>query len=125
MKINQKMKIIQNTGKEWSDIANIVMQMFSEWLIVSDMQKDEFLERVNKDSFTIQYHREVENARITLIDRMGDIGCSFVWNMENGISYEDYMTDMGLLLFHISSLCTNEKSAKKIKKFISENIISK
>lgn len=99
------------------------MQTFSDWLDVSDMEMAEFLDRLNGDTFSIAYRHEPDEAEIRLTDRAGTIGVAFPWDSKSGISFEHYMTDAGLLLFYIGSLCRNVKSIKTINDFLYKNII--
>ena len=119
---NRKIKIIQGKGNEWSEAGNAIMQIFSNWLDTSDIKNTEFLARVNDDTFSISYRHEPDEAEIRLTDSNGTIGMTFPWNSKGSISFEHYMTDAMLLLFHIRSLCYNKKSIKTINDFLCKNV---
>ena len=57
------MKIDDNftgKGKEFSEIAEEMEQIFQSWLHYSHMTEDEFLKRINQDNFEIQYNNDEE-----------------------------------------------------------------
>lgn len=118
-------RILGGNGKEWSKESAAIMDIFLQWLSASSLEKTKCLNRVNGETFEILFHNDSgnDNIQIILSDESGNIGIPFLWDKENGIQKEHYLADTGLLLLHISSMCHNKNSIKKINNFIRKNIL--
>lgn len=54
-KDEKKVKILSGKGKEWSEEAAAVMDLFSEWVNLSGMERMECLNRVDGGTFKIAF----------------------------------------------------------------------
>lgn len=124
MNKSDKVMILHDKGKDWSEIGNTIIQTFLDWLEVSNMGEMEFVTRVNNDTFSIEYRHEPDKTEIRFLDKSGSIGMTFLWDSESGIPFEHYKTDAGLLLLHIRSICHNARSIKTINDFLYKTIYS-
>lgn len=92
------MIILQEKGKEFSQIAEEMEQLFQSWLQYSCMTENEFLKRINQNNFEIQYNCDKEHfAWIDFCDS-GKIGESIIKEFNNPLEFEESLMDFILLL---------------------------
>ena len=120
--VNMKKKVISNTGREWSSVSIETERDFDLWLIQSGIEREEILERTEKDDFKIKYLYEKDEIRVYLEDDSGTIGLPFVWEHDE-VPLTHFKMDAAIMLLYISSLCGNSKSKKKIQYFIKNILI--
>lgn len=108
------MKIISRTGNDWSGVSKETESTFNSWLLQSDISKNEFLTRVNKDSFRVIYVEDI-GIDISIADDIGTIGLPIVWRKNSGIPRAYFKIDAALFLIYISSMCNNDKTKRDIE----------
>lgn len=116
-------KVLSGKGNEWSEAAASIMDTFAEWLSCSGITKEEFLKRIENNSFLVNFSDTEQGSVLSLCDKDGDIGVPFCWDEESGIPKDHFLTDAGFLLLHICSLCKNENSNKKMNDFVCNFVI--
>ena len=85
---------LQGKGKEFSEIAEEMEQIFQSWLHYSHMTEDEFLKRINQDNFEIQYNNDEEYfVWIDFLDSE-KIGESIVKKFNNLLEFEESLMDL-------------------------------
>lgn len=121
--MKNNVKILSGKGNEWSEAAASIMDTFAEWLSCSDISKEELIKRIEHPSFRVDFSDTEQKSVLSLCDKDGTIGEPFCWEADSGIPKEHFLTDAGFLLLHICSLCTNEKSQKKLNDFVCHFVI--
>lgn len=98
MKEDIKMITLQGKGKEFSEIAEEMEQIFQNWLHCSHMTEDEFLKRINQDNFEIQYNHDEEYFVWIDFQDSEKIGESIIKKINNLLEFEESLMDFILLL---------------------------
>ncbi len=98
MKEDIKMITLQGKGKEFSEIAEEMEQIFQSWLHCSHMTEDEFLKRINQDNFEIQYNHDEEYFVWIDFQDSEKIGESIIKKINNLLEFEESLMDFILLL---------------------------
>ena len=89
---------LQGKGKEFSEIAEEMEQIFQSWLQCSHMTEDEFLKRINQDNFEIQYNHDEEYFVWIDFQDSEKIGESIIKKINNLLEFEESLMDFILLL---------------------------
>lgn len=92
------MIILQEKGKEFSQIAEEMEQIFQNWLHYSHMTEDEFLKRINQNNFEIQYNHDEEHFVWIDFCSSEKIGESIIKEFNNHLEFEESLMDFILLL---------------------------
>lgn len=122
--LNKKnIKILSGEGREWSAAAESVAVTFEEWISASDIEREEFLKRVEGDTFRVEFRSDVDSMEIIFFDENGTIGIPFVWDLSSGIKKEYFLVDAGFLILYIASFCRGEAAKKKLNDFVVKYVI--
>lgn len=115
-------KILSGNGKNWSNVSNGIEHNFLDWLSCSELSEDDFSELMKASCFEIKKSDCVDNGEyvkaIFLIADNRIIGKPFFYKEQENYSYNEFETDVVLLLFYISGRYLSSKLENAIRDFV-------
>lgn len=125
MKANYKRrtpKVLSGNGENWSNVSNGIEQNFLDWLSFSELSETDFVQFLNCKSFEIKETDCFDNGTpvkaIVVYADKNVLGTPFFYKEMKEYSYEEFKTDILLLLFYISGRYLASELEEAIRKFV-------
>lgn len=115
-------KVLSGNGKNWSNVSNGIEHNFLDWLSCSELSENEFSELIKANRFEIKRTECLDNGEyvkaIFLIADNNILGKPFYYKEQKNYSYDEFETDVVLLLFYISGRYLSSELEKALREFV-------
>lgn len=113
---------VKQVNKAYSKCAEEIIEIYNQWIKISFDSEKEFLDIINHNDISVVYSECDSHVMcyLSIGDDKQEVGETFISQSANSDDKERFKTDLSLILFHIISVCDNEKNKQVLRNKIGE-----